>query len=103
MSQCTSEVEELFDQLEFLISLEFAHLRQQQTAANDGLWFWMPVGRYVWKRSGDSVFERLTAHDNLPPDHALLQAGLLGGTPASATQAVEATRKLIRENPSLRF
>jgi hypothetical protein len=89
-----SDAEDLFDCLEFLISLEFSYLRLQQIAASShGLWFWTPLGRYICKRGGDSIFDRLAAHENLPADHALLQAGLLGGTPASAAQAVEAMRQ----------
>jgi hypothetical protein len=96
------EAEELFDRLEFLVSLEFAHQRLQMMPET-GLWFWMPVGRYVWKRSGDGVSARLAAHVNLPADHAILKAGLLGGQTATATQAVDAVRKFIEEQPGFRW
>lgn len=94
-----SEAEDLFDRLEFLISLEFAYLRLQST---NGLWFWMPIGRYIWKRQRDGVFNRLAAaYENLPADHVLLQAGLLGGTSESAAKVVGEMRKFVQGNPSL--
>ena len=49
------------------------------------------------------MFERLAAHDNLPQDHPLLQAGLLGGETVAATNTVQAMREFIQQIPSLRF
>ncbi len=87
------EAEDLFDHLEFLISLEFSHLRLKKVGEDgSGRWFWTPLGRFICRRNGCSVIERLAAHKNLPGDHALLQAGLLGGRPESADEAVEAMR-----------
>ena len=96
-----SEAEELFDRLELLISLEFAHLRLQKMASTNGLWFWMPIGRYTWKRHRDGAFDRLATYEDLPVDHVLLQAGLLGGTPESAAKVVGEIRKFVRTNPYL--
>ncbi len=88
--------EDLFDRLEFLISLEFSHMRLQQIAASSRpLWFWMPLGRYVGNLSGERILDRFAALENLPADHALLQAGLLGGTPASAADAAQAMRQIL--------
>jgi hypothetical protein len=84
------DAEELFDRLELLISLESGYLRLQRK-----LHFWTPIGRYVWKRHGDLIVERLAAYENLPQDHPVLMAGLLGGTQASANQTVEALRQLV--------
>ena len=96
------ETDDLFDRLEFLITLEFAHFGlQAQAASKDGLWFWIPIGRYIWKSGGDGIFARLTAHDDLPPDHSVLRAGLLGGTPTAATEAVLAVWNLVQQHPCL--
>jgi hypothetical protein len=96
------DAECLFDRLEFLISLEFSHVRLARVAeSTSALWFWTPLGRYVCKRGGDGIVDRLAEHENLPADHALLQAGLLGGSPASAARAVQAMRQVVTSHPSL--
>jgi hypothetical protein len=88
--------EDLFDRIEFLISLEFSHLRLRQIAASSRhLWFWTPLGRYVCKFGDDRDLGHLAELENLSADHAFLQAGLLGGTPASAAQAVRAMREIL--------
>jgi SIR2-like domain len=95
-----SEAEEMFDRLEFLISVEFTHLRIDRMAST-GLWFWLPFGRYVWKRGGDGVAARLSAFQNLSADNPMLRAGFLGGTPDLANRAIEAILKHMREHPSI--
>jgi len=86
--------EDLFDRVEFLISLEFSHQRLEQIAASRRpMWFWVPLGRYVCNLGRRSLLERLAAHENLADSHPLLAAGLLGGTPASAARAVQAMRR----------
>ena len=88
--------EDLFDRIEFLISLEFSHLRLRQIAAGRrALWFWTPLGRYVCNAGDERILGRLTELENLSADHALLQAGLLGGTPASAADAARAMRGIL--------
>jgi hypothetical protein len=89
-------IEDLFDRVEFLISLEFSHARLRQIAdSSRPLWFWTPLGRYACNLGGKGLLDRLAEATNLPADHALLQAGLLGGTPDSATQAALAMRQLV--------
>ena len=86
--------EDLFDRLEFLISLEFAHMRlRRESGHSPGAWFWVPLGRYVCNLDGRAMLDRLAGYERLPADHALLKAGLLGGTPAGAAQAVGAMRE----------
>jgi hypothetical protein len=97
------EAEDLFGRSEFLISLEFSHLRLQQIAANGRrLWFWTPLGRYICKPGGANIQERLAEYENLPANHGLLKAGLLGGTPASASRAAEAMRQRFNNSTCLR-
>lgn len=86
----------LFDRVELLISLEFAHLRLRQIAVSSRpLWFWVPLGRYVCNLGGDGVSGRLATHESLPARHVLLQSGLLGGTPDSAICAAQAIRRVL--------
>jgi hypothetical protein len=95
-----SEAEDLFDHLELLISLEFAHLSLQN---KNGPPFWAPIGLYVWKRGARGVFDRLSAYGNLPANHALLQAGLLGGDrPLSADPARRQADRHLRQPGVLR-
>jgi hypothetical protein len=83
--------EDLFDHLELLISLEFAHLRLRQLADSVVTpWFWMPLGRFIGEHGSQGLIRRLAPYRDLPGDHPLLRAGLLGSSPESATRAVEA-------------
>jgi hypothetical protein len=84
------EAECLFDALELLISLEFSYLRPRQSAVgNAARWSRTLLGRYVCERGNDGLLERLAAYRNLPVDHLLLTAGLLGGKPEAAARAAE--------------
>jgi hypothetical protein len=89
--------EHLFDDLELLISLQFSHLRLKQLAASRSpLWFWTPLGRYVTRWKTDRIADRIAGYAALPENHGLLRAGLLGGTPTLAAQAVEAMLRSVR-------
>jgi SIR2-like domain len=96
-----SDAEELFDQLELLISLEYAHRRIQKIEDDNGLWFSFPIGRYSWKGGRKNVFDKLRAYDHLSQHDELLQAGLLGGTPENASKTAEAVSQFFRANPNL--
>jgi hypothetical protein len=88
------EAESLFDSLELLISLEFSHLRPRQSAVGNATrWSRTLLGRYVCERGNDGLLERLAAYRNLPVDHLLLYAGLLGGKPEAAARAAEVVRQ----------
>ena len=67
---------------------------RQIEASNRPLWFWTPLGRYVCNL-GETLLEHLAALQDLPSGHVLLQAGLLGGTPASAADAARAIRQCL--------
>jgi hypothetical protein len=66
-----------------------------------GLWFWVPLGRFVWKESGDGVSQRLSQFERLPAESPILKAGLLGGTPETAAAAVNAIRDFLKEHAGL--
>jgi hypothetical protein len=88
------EAESLFDALELLISLEFSYLRPRQSAVgNAARWSRTLLGRYVCERGNDGLLERLATYRNLPVDHLLLTAGLLGGKPEAAARAADVVRQ----------
>jgi hypothetical protein len=91
---------DLFNRVELLISLEFAHIRLGRMAT-DGIHFWCPFGRFLWQGRNGSALARMTTYKTLPSDHPLLRAGLLGGTPESASKAVSALGELLAQMPSL--
>jgi SIR2-like domain len=91
---------DLFNRVELLISLEFAHIRLGRMATN-GMHFWCPLGRFVWQRQDASALAQMATYETLPSTHPLLQAGLLGGTPETAAQAVSALRGRLAQLPSL--
>lgn len=88
-----SEVIPLFDRTEFLISMEYAHLRSE----GDSSWFWTPLGQFIF-RTRSTLNDRLAAIEALPDESPMLAAGLLGGTAVSAKRAVEAVRKFLKEH-----
>jgi hypothetical protein len=90
-----SEIIPLFDRTEFLITMEYAHLR----AGEDHSWFWTPLGDFIFRGRG-SVDERLAAIEALPDGAPMLAAGLLGGTAASAKEAVDAVREFLSKHGS---
>lgn len=89
---------DLFDQIEFLITAEFAHQRLG-IMEKTGLWFWTPVGRYIWNSNFPRA-EKLNQLESLSTDDPLLSAGLLGGKPESAKATAEALREHLKKIPS---
>jgi hypothetical protein len=89
-----SETDRLFDDVEQLIAIEFAHHRQRRVEAGNSSWFWAPVGRFVWRGSrGSGDFQpRLDEVVADPGDHPWLVAGLAGGDLANIKVAVTALR-----------
>jgi SIR2-like domain len=92
-----ADADETWDRAEFIISLEFARLRLDREKET-GVWFWVPLGRFVWKREGDPFEARLQRFENLNAADPALQAGLLGGTPVTANEAVMAVRDFVKKH-----
>jgi hypothetical protein len=84
----------LYDALETLIALEYAHLRLAHQAADAQLWFWTPMGKFLWRHDGAAGLE---SFDGLTADSEVLRAGLLGGSVESAAAAMVAVRDLVRK------
>jgi hypothetical protein len=83
------EAERAWDDAEFVIAMEFAYLRNVQMQSENGLWFWTPLGRFLWSRHGMSLNDRLDHVRGLSPQSKELKAGLFGASSASAKVAAE--------------
>lgn len=94
VARTPEEGDVLFDTLETLISLESAHLRLAQLKAEDGLWFWVPMGKFVWRRDGTGG---LSDFEGLAEDNEYLEAGFFGGNLDGANAAVVAVKDHIRK------
>ena len=85
--------DELFDEAEFFVSLEFAHQRRLSEETT-GAWFWAPPGRFLWKSRGHMWNVKLTRIEKLPDSDPIYQAGLLGGNVTTAKPTLQAVREL---------
>jgi len=85
-----SEIIPLFDETEILIAMQYAHLRSSEEHG----WFWTPLGQFIFRSRG-GFREKLGGFENLEDGAAILKAGLLGGTSASAKVAAQAFREFI--------
>ncbi len=83
VSASEKQTDALFDQVEFLISLEAAVVRLK-LVQDTGLRFWIPFGRYLWKSRGASWLEAIAKYEALPDASPLYAAGLLGGSKSAA-------------------
>lgn len=87
----TERADELFDKTELAISLEFANYRAQE----QGGWFWMPVGRFIWKGQGQFLKDALAEIESRDDNHPAFKAGLLGGGKAKATITLKAVNEFV--------
>jgi hypothetical protein len=90
MSMSQKQADVLFDQLEFLISLE-ASVFRLKLVQDKGLWFSMPVGRYSWKGWQAAMAE----YEALPDASPLYASGLLGGSKSAAGPVYAAVRSCL--------
>ena len=79
--------EELFDQTELMIGLEFAYQR-----VHSGIEAVMPVGQFIWKRRGQWLEEELEKIVGLSNDDPFFKAGLMGGSKKSAARTIQEIR-----------
>jgi hypothetical protein len=97
-----TRAEELFDEMELLISLEAARFRLKRMEGT-GLWFWVPFGRFIWKDHGRHLDEAIKRLEGLSDGDPIYSAGLLGGTKAAAAPVFQAVRKFFGEMASIRW
>jgi SIR2-like domain len=84
--------EELFDQTELMIGLEFAYQRVHNGSAAG-----MPVGQFIWKRRGQWVKEELERIEGLSDDDPFFKAGLMGGGKAYAASTIKEIRQWLHQ------
>jgi hypothetical protein len=75
--------EELFDQTELMIGLEFAYRRGRGV---------MPLGQFAWKGWGQRLKEELERIEGLSDDDPFFKAGMMGGSKASAAHTIQEIR-----------
>ena len=80
--------EELFDQTELDIALGYVHRRLAEAGRAIG----MPAGRFSWK-SGTLEAE-LKRIEELPDSDAFFEAGMLGGSQATAAPTLQKIREI---------
>jgi hypothetical protein len=90
--------DQLFDNLEFTIALEFAH---QRVIAKSNVYF--PLGRFIYKYDQDHfVFKEIDKKWNMTNDDPYLEAGLTGGTLEKSRITLNAVKQFI-ENDLQRY
>jgi hypothetical protein len=92
IARSAEEGNTLFDDFETLIALESAHLRIQQMSTDTGLWFWTPLGKFLWRRDGRRGLDEF---ESLAPESDYLAAGFFGGKLEAAKAAVVAVKDFI--------
>lgn len=83
--------DELFDQTELVIALGYVHRRLAEVGRATG----MPVGRFSWK--GGTLEAELKRIEALPDSDVFFQAGMLGGSKATAIPTLQKVREIQRE------
>ncbi|POR50011.1 SIR2 family protein [Bosea psychrotolerans] len=86
--------DELFDATEFAAALEFANYR----AHGGGSWFWMPAGRFIWKRRGQFLKDTFAEIERRDDSHPAFKAGLVGGSKAKATITLKAAGEFVEKH-----
>ncbi len=82
------EAERVWDDAEFMIAMETG-VERLPLVKEKRLWFWVPVGHFVWRRQGDLMKDRLDRVRTLTSESPELRAGLLGGSPESAKEVAD--------------
>jgi SIR2-like domain len=91
-----AQAEALFDRVELAVALGFAH-RRAELLKKTGIWFWMPLGRFIWKRGGATLENELTRIEALAENDDFFKSGMMGGSKASAAPTLQAVRDFRKE------
>jgi hypothetical protein len=89
------EAEHAWDEAEFMIAMESGYKRLPRV--KNGLWFWVPLGRYIWQHGGTPFQERLQRMRELTPQSPVLRAGMLGGSPEAAKEVADSIAQFVGE------
>jgi len=84
-----------------MVALAFAHHRVK-LSAETGLWFWMPLGRFIWRNRGGGLESKMQGLEADRPDAPIYSAGMLGGS-AEAAAATFAKIREFRKEVGSRF
>jgi hypothetical protein len=84
--------EELFDQTELMIGLEFAYQR-----LHSGSGAGMPVGQFIWKGRGQWLEEELERIEGLSNEDPFFKAGMIGGGKESAAATIKEIRRWLQQ------
>lgn len=82
------EADDAWDASEFWIALEFAVIRVPEYKQNQ-VWFWTPLGRFIWRREGRTLQERFAEMRAQHGDSPVFAAKLLGGSPTEANEIID--------------
>lgn len=97
----TTRGEALFDELEMMVALAFAY-RRVKLSADTGLWFWIPLGRFIWRNQGGGLESKMQGLEADRRDAPIYSAGMLGGS-AEAAAATFAKIREFRKEVGSRF
>ncbi len=78
--------QQLVDQTESIITLEFSHKRLQKMKKVEHLWFWTTFGDYLFRSHGNG---RTPLLRHTADKQEMIDAGLFGGTREAATAAAD--------------
>lgn len=92
LAMTAQQAEDYFDLLEINVALGFAHYRVEEMKMSEGLWFWMPVGRFMWRQRRATLEARLREIETMSPASPYFTAGMLGGSVQAATGTIAAIR-----------
>lgn len=93
LAMTSQQAEDYFDVIEINVSLEFSYHRIEEMKTNkDFLSFWMPIGRFIWRRGRTTLEARLQAIEAMSPASPYFTAGMLGGSAQAATGTIVAIR-----------
>jgi hypothetical protein len=99
ISIAEDESDYLFDKTEIVVMLEFSHHRIDRVEKS-GVWFFMPVGSFIWREHGRQLKETLERISALPDTDPFFKAGLLGGSNAKAAPTLKKIRDFAQEHYS---
>ncbi|MBH0112379.1 SIR2 family protein [Novosphingobium sp. YJ-S2-02] len=95
-----NEADAVWDDSEFLIAAESGYQRLL-TKEDKDLWFWVPFGRFVWRReSGTSISQRMDYLRGLSDTSPELKAGLFGGSMDGLNKTLPKLTKFFEEEGS---
>ena len=92
LAMTTKQAEDYFDVIEINVALGFAHYRLEEMKLSAGLWFWMPVGRFIWRQRRSTLEARLREIEAMSPASPYFAAGMLGGSAKAAADTIVAIR-----------